>query len=196
MEVEGPDYVGLNVEELYSSSSAIFLPDATGVERAAECQSDEIMTGFCGRVDGNSNFTHVSVYCRKVDASSGALGSQHQHGDTDCAELTVIADDGFVAVGAAASVANNNLNLAAVRQCQWLPESNRVWVTTSSEVCEWKNHAGVRTTTAPIAEKVVDSHAGQTILERRRRVLRGVGLTASSDEAVGRLRIGYGALDP
>lgn len=196
METEEPLDVGVSTEALYSSSTPSYLPDSAAVERDAVCNSNEVMTGFCGRVDDQSNFTHVSVSCRAVN-NDGTLGSQHLHGDTDCAELSVTADDGWVAVGAAGSVANNNLNLAAIRQCFWLTASKKVYVSQSAESCLWKRNNGSTTNANTIsAEKLTDSHAGQPLVTREKRVLRGVGLTASSDEALGRLRIAWGTIFP
>jgi hypothetical protein len=52
------DAVGVDVEGLYSGGGT--LPQGSPVaQRSATCLSNEVMTGFCGRVDNNSKFTQV-----------------------------------------------------------------------------------------------------------------------------------------
>jgi hypothetical protein len=198
MEGEDPaDVEGTGEALIFNSSTEINLPDSGPTERYASCFEDQVLVGMGGRVDGNGNFTDFSVWCR--DVVNGTLvtsgGDQlHWNGGTST-EVMVKADLGWVVVGAAANVGNNNLEMVAVRQCPWgAPGSNRVGVTNSSEVCQWKTNTGSRSISAPNAERVTDSHAGQPIPSRQVRVMRGAGMTAV-EEGVTKLKIGYGVLN-
>jgi hypothetical protein len=109
--------VGLQTEALMTG---LTYRSATSAERYAECATNEVVSGFSGRVL-NDNFTDLSVYCRtrKTDGSLDFTNRRVIAGNFG-EEVLYIAPVGHVIVGIGGQVSSDdNLNKIVAKICRW-----------------------------------------------------------------------------
>jgi hypothetical protein len=153
-----------------------------------------LVTGFSGRVDSNSNFTDVAVYCSTMSSGLWAGSRTSVPNPVGLEEKQLLAADGFAIVGIGGIVSNNNLARIVAWQCQWDSTTHALRFDTAGLHCGWASTDGVNST-----EKFLSSHAGgdnsfpkdsytkpaPSDFERSHAALRGIGMTASNDNLAG-----------